>query len=121
MVLVDDDADVRRLVGLFLAASLDGVRVVGEATTAAEAIELLQRIEPPDVIILDHYLHGELRGLDAAAALQAVAPPAEIILLTSHDLAAEAAREPAVAAYVRKDDFDELVDVVRRLLGRPGG
>ncbi len=40
VVLVDDDAGVRRLVRLLLTSHVDGVRVVGEAPTAAAMLDL---------------------------------------------------------------------------------
>ena len=40
-----------------------------------------------------------------------------IILLTSHDLAIEVSREPAIDAYLRKSDIKHLLPTALALLG----
>lgn len=114
LVVVEDDADIRFLIKLILRA--DGrLEVLGEAATAAEAIELA-RTEQPGLIILDHYIEGTVMGLDAVPELKAAAPEARILLFSSHDLSAEVARQPLVDAFLRKDRIDDLLPTVQQLL-----
>ncbi len=67
--------------------------------------------------ILDHFIDGQIMGLQAAPLIKAANPNTRIILLTSHDLALEASREPAIDAYLRKSDLAKLLPTVLRLLG----
>lgn len=45
----------------------------------------------PHLVILDHFIDGDVMGLEAAPAIRHVAPDARILLFTSHDLEVEAA------------------------------
>jgi DNA-binding NarL/FixJ family response regulator len=80
------------------------------------ALELAREVQP-GLIILDHNLGGEMIGLGAAPRFKESAPQAKILLFTAFDLAAEAKREPAIDAFLRKDDVDQLLPTSRRLLG----
>jgi two-component system OmpR family response regulator len=75
ILVVDDDADLRRLIGDFLASH--GFLV----EQAASAAEMRRRIDaaPPDLIILDVMMPGE-DGLSAARRLAAAQSPAVIML-----------------------------------------
>ena len=115
VLVVEDDDDMRRLIR----ATLKGdphLEFCGEATTATEAIALA-RAAGPDVVVLNHFVEGDIMGLQAAPMIHAVAPEAKILLFTSHDLAAEAAREPAVDAFLSKTKAARLLPTVQRLLG----
>ncbi|GAC1596509.1 MAG: hypothetical protein NVS3B21_20390 [Acidimicrobiales bacterium] len=110
LMVVDDDADIRFLIKLALRAD-PRLEVTGEATTAEDAIRIAQR-ENPGLIILDRYIEGTVRGLDAVSALKEAAPLAQILLFSSHDLSAEVARQPLVDAFLRKDHLDSLLPTV---------
>lgn len=114
LVVVEDDADIRFLITLTLRAD-ERIEITGEAATAAEAIELA-RTEQPGLIILDHYIDGDVMGLDAVPALKDAAPEAKILLFSSHDLGAEVARQPLVDKFLRKDRMAELLPTVQSLL-----
>ena len=119
LVVVEDDPDMRVLLRALLERE-PRLELVGEAATAEEAIELAAALLP-DVILLDHFLAGDVHGLDVAPQLKRVAPQARILLLSSHDLRIEAQREPAVDAFLRKERLDQLLPTVRRLAGLPVG
>jgi DNA-binding NarL/FixJ family response regulator len=115
LVLVEDEADVRRLVRALLAPD-PRLEITGEAASAEEAIELARSIEP-GLIILDHMLDGEVTGLEAAPGLKTAAPNAKILLYSALDLRREARREPAVDAFLSKDQPIELLPLAQQLLG----
>jgi DNA-binding NarL/FixJ family response regulator len=115
LVMVEDDPEYRLLIRVTLAAD-PRFQMSGEAPTVQTAIELAQEVEPR-LIILDHNLQGEMVGLSAAPKLKAAAPEAKILLFTAHDLEQEASREPAIDAFVRKDDLAKLLPTAQRLLG----
>lgn len=115
LVIVEDEEDMRRMIHALLVRDPRLV-VMGEATTADEAIELA-RSTSPGLIVLDHFIDGPVTGLDAAPALKEAAPTAKILLFSAYDLAAEASRSPAVDAYLAKDQPQKLLAVALSLLG----
>ena len=115
LVSVEDDPDMRFLIRTVL--SNDGrLTVESEAETAVDAIEAV-RTTQPDLVILDHFILGRPFGLEAAPEIKAASPTAKILLFSSHDLAVEARREPAIDGFLRKDHIDKLLDTVRELIG----
>lgn len=115
LVVVEDDRDMQLLIRLTLQAD-PRLDITGCAATASEAIELAREVQP-QLVILDHFIDGEVMGLDAAPAIKEVAPSAKVLLFTSHDLALEAEREPSITEFLLKRDISELLPTVRRLLG----
>jgi DNA-binding NarL/FixJ family response regulator len=114
-VVVEDEPDMRALISLTLGRD-PRLELVGEAASAAEALALLDTMEP-GLIVLDHGIEGDLMGLDAAPLLKAKAPQAKILLFTAFDMRHEANAEPAVDEFLRKDRIGELLPTVQRLLG----
>jgi CheY-like chemotaxis protein len=113
--VVEDDLDMQLLIQSVLGVDprLDpwyGVATVKDAVAAAVETS-------PALIILDHFLGGEITGLDAAPIIKAVAPNARIILFSSHDLSAEVRFESAVDLYVPKTDLRRLLCSVLQLAG----
>jgi CheY-like chemotaxis protein len=114
----EDEPDMRLLIRLAL--TRDGrLQPVGEAASAADALDLLEH-ETPDLIVLDHSIEGDVMGLQAAPLLKAKAGGAKILLYTAYDMAGEAELEPAVDAFLRKDRIDQLLVTVQQLLGLEG-
>lgn len=118
LVLVEDDVDMRALIRLTLGGAPE-LRIAGETGTADRAIALVER-EQPDLIILNHYLEGETRGLAVAAALKLAAPGAKVLLFSSTDLTIEAGRDSAVDAFVSKRKLLTLLPTVSQLLDLAG-
>ena len=114
LVIVEDDRDMRELIRLAL-ASEPVLRIVGEAASADGGVTLAQR-EQPDLIILNHYLENDTRGLAAAPALKAAAPHAKVLLFSSHDLTIDASREAAVDVFLSKRKLTSLLPTVSDLL-----
>jgi len=115
LLVVEDEPDFRKLIRLSLEDD-PRIQSSGEATTAQEAIDVA-RNSHPDLVILDNYLEGTINGLEAAPMLKAAAPDSKILLFTAYDLSAQARREPAIDAFLRKDDIKKLLPVAQRLLG----
>ena len=114
-LVVEDALDMQLLIRVTLSAD-SRLRFCGAAVNSTDAIALAQDMGR-GVIILDHFMEGQIMGLRAAPLLKAVAPDMPIILFTSHDLAIEASREPAIDAYLRKGDIKNLLPTALRLLG----
>jgi signal transduction histidine kinase len=79
VLLVDDEADFRSVLGKRLARR--GIRVL-EAPGGHEALELLEG-DPVEVVVLDVKMPG-MSGLEALDRLRGRHPDTEVILLTGH-------------------------------------
>jgi DNA-binding NarL/FixJ family response regulator len=102
-VLVADDHSVVREGLRHVLAGAPGFEVVGEAATAAEALELAGR-HVPDVIVLDISMPGG-SGLGIVEQLRKQQPNARILMLSIHDqreYVVESVRAGA-HGYIRKD------------------
>ena len=117
LVVIEDDPDFRQLIRLVL-ASESALEVDGEAANADEALPLAEAMQP-DLVILDHFIEGTIMGIALAPMIKKVAPTAKIMLFTTHDLAVEVSREPAIDRYLRKHDLNLLLPAVREMLGLP--
>lgn len=82
LLLVDDHAVVRSGLKMLL-SSEDDVEIVGEAGTAAEAIETAASVAP-DVILMDIGL-PDLSGIDATREIKKRHPHVSIVALTIHE------------------------------------
>jgi DNA-binding NarL/FixJ family response regulator len=118
LVVVEDDEDFRRLIRITLSGE-PRLSVGGEAATADEAVALAREMQP-DLVVLDHFIQGTVMGVELAPLIRQASPGARILLFTTHDLAVEAAREPAIDRYLRKYDLADLLPVVREMLGIAG-
>jgi DNA-binding NarL/FixJ family response regulator len=90
------------------------MQVVGEASTAEEAI-LKVRCLQPDVILMDLVMPG-MGGLEAIRLLRAADPTTRILVLTSYDedSRVSAAIQAGALGYLRKDTSpDELFEAIR--------
>ena len=110
VLLVDDVADVRRLVRLALRFH-GGFDVVGEARAGLQAVELATRLRP-DVVLLDLGL-PDLAGRDVLTRLREVVPEAKVVVFTGADDEDRAYFEEHASGYVLKDaDLDYLVGLL---------
>ncbi len=82
LLLVDDHAVVRSGLRMLLNAEPD-VEIVGEASTAAEAMETASTVKP-DVILMDIGL-PDLSGIDATREIKKKDPEIAIVALTIHE------------------------------------
>lgn len=115
LVVVEDDRDMQLLIRLTLQQE-PRLEIQGACATAEQAVEAAREMRP-HLVILDHFIDGDVMGLEAAPAIRQVAPDARILLFTSHDLEVEAAREPAIDRFLLKRDIADLLPAVRDLLG----
>lgn len=115
VVLVDDHPVVRAGIRALL-SSADGIEVVGEAASGAEALEVVARTEP-QVVLMDLRLGAGMDGVEATTRLRARTPAPYVLVLTTYDTDADIVRavEAGATGYLLKDaPPEELVDAVGR-------
>jgi two-component system, NarL family, response regulator LiaR len=113
-VLVVDDHPIIRAGICFWMRDCPDLRVVGEADSGEQALELASRLHP-DVVLLDLILPG-MNGLETLRALRALAPDAKVVVLTSleaGDAVREALRAGAIGYHLKGASMDELVHAIR--------
>lgn len=120
-LIVDDEAPARAELR-FQLEQIPAVRVVGEAATAAEALELIEAVGH-DVVFLDVALPGP-DGMVLAEQLRRATPEPAIVFVTAYDgYAVEAFRLEAVDYLLKPVVPERLAAAVSRVRGRrePGG
>ena len=113
ILIADDHFVVRQGLATLLVAR-NGMQVVGEAATGAEAVTLAQALQP-DVILMD-LIMPEVDGTEAIARIRAENPAARILVLTSFGDKEKvaAALQAGAAGYLLKDSSpDDLFAAIR--------
>ena len=116
IVLADDHRLVREGLRRLLEERGD-LRVVGEATTGQEAVELAAR-EKPDLVLMDISMPG-LSGIDATRRICANGGASKVLILSMHDNRSyvEEVLRAGASGYVLKDsassDLLQAIDAVR--------
>ncbi len=110
ILLVEDEANLRREIAAFLEIYCDRV------TEAADGLEALERFtgQPPDLVISDIHM-PQMNGLELAAKLKELSPETPVILCTAFTETSYLLKaiELGVVALVRKPlDMDELLSKI---------
>jgi two-component system invasion response regulator UvrY len=117
--LVDDHAIVRAGLTAFLATFVE-FRVVGEASSGREAIDLV-RTTDLDVLVMDLSMPGQ-SGIDALAMIRSKAPDIGVLVLSGYPAEHYALKlfRQGASGYLNKDcDPDEIATAIRTVaLGR---
>jgi len=102
VMIVDDHPVVRAgLIGIL--SPEEDLRVVGEASSADEAVTAARTLQP-DVVLMDLRMPGG-DGVVATAGVLAAAPQARVVVLTTYESDADILRavEAGAAGYLLKD------------------
>jgi NarL family two-component system response regulator LiaR len=115
ILITDDQAIVRKGIRALLATE-NGLEVVGEAQSGAEAVDMTSRLRP-DVILMD-LMMPEMDGIEAIKRITTDESTARILVLTS--FATDDKVFPAIKAgalgYLLKDSTpEELVQAIRQV------
>lgn len=112
LILVDDHPFVRDGVRMRLEATED-IRVVGEASTVAEAVELAAQ-DAPHIVLTDISMR-EVGGIQLAALFRDRFPQTHVLVLSMHDNPEYVRRviDSGARGYVLKDaPAQQLVDAI---------
>ncbi len=115
VLIADDHPVVRQGLRIFLDLQ-DGISVVGEAATGAEAVVKVEELLP-DVVLLDLVM-PDLDGIEAARRIRDVSPSTKVIVVTSYadDEKIFPAIKAGAAGYLLKDvEPDDIADGIRRV------
>ena len=113
VLAVDDHPLLREGVAAVMGTQHD-IKLVAEASSGAEAIELF-RLHRPDVTLMDLQMPG-MSGIEAILAIRAEFPNARFIVLTTYqgDIQALRALKAGAAGYLLKNMLrKELLDTIR--------
>ena len=117
VLIADDQALVRGGFRMILEAKED-MEVVGEAGDGAEAVELVERLQP-DVVLMDVRM-PDVDGIEATRHIVAFGSSARIVILTTYDVdeyvfaALRAGASGFLLKDVRPPDLTEAIRVVAR-------
>jgi two-component system, NarL family, response regulator LiaR len=113
VLIVDDHEVVRRGLVTFLSLA-DGLEVVGEAGTGAQAVRLARRLRP-DVVLMDLML-PDMDGVSAICATREAVPDTRVLALTgllTDELVLRAIRAGATGYLLKDIGALGLVDAIR--------
>jgi DNA-binding NarL/FixJ family response regulator len=116
VLIVDDHAVVRRGLQQILADTFDKP-IIGEATNAEQALELIRK-ESWDVVVLDISMPGR-SGLDAMKEIKKERPKLPVLVLSIHpeDQYATRVLTAGASGYLTKESApDELVKAINKVL-----
>jgi two-component system response regulator AlgR len=99
VIIVDDEPPARERLRSMLAENGD-CEIAGEAENGAEALDLVERLEP-DIVLLDVRMPG-IDGLEVARHLSLKDEPPAVIFTTAFDEYALEAFDSAAVAYLLK-------------------
>jgi two-component system, NarL family, nitrate/nitrite response regulator NarL len=120
ILLVDDQAVVRRALRGRFHLELD-LEVVGEASTASEALSLARALSP-DVVLMDIEM-PEMDGIEVTAALRRVVPQSAVVILSIYDdtqTRRRAQAAGAVAFVEKRGATDSLLSAIRLAAAQAG-
>jgi excisionase family DNA binding protein len=118
-LVVDDDGDIRRLIGFYL--EQDGYRVA-LARNGRDALDSARQ-ETPDVVLLDLRMPG-MSGAEVLSELRVVNPDLPVIIVTGYpdsERVAEAMRYPPVMLLAKPVNKEELLRSVHCAIHGAGG
>jgi DNA-binding NarL/FixJ family response regulator len=115
--LVADDHPVFREGLCALLNAFDGIEVVGQAATGAEAIEAVASAHP-HVVVMDLQMPG-CNGIEAMLRIRAASPDVAVVVLTMFDDdSVFAAMRAGARGYLLKEaDADDVLHAVRTVAG----
>lgn len=112
-LLVDDAPDVRTMLRIAL-RSRGGFEVVGEAETAAGAVELASELRP-DVVVLDLGLPDLEEAREVLGRIRRASPTSRVVVFSGRETDRPWFEQRAAGYVVKGADLDDLMDLLERV------
>jgi DNA-binding NtrC family response regulator len=96
ILIVDDEKDMRWLLSNLLK---DDGYTVYEAEDCLQALNFLKKPSPPDMILLDLIIPGEMDGIGLLKEIKTTRPEIQVIILTAHGDIGSAVEATKLGAY----------------------
>ena len=112
IVIVDDHEVVRKGVRAFLESTSE-FKVVGEASSGQDALDLVRELIP-DVVLMDLIMPGQ-DGIESTREIKRISPRTQVVVLTSfhEDVHIFPALKAGATSYVLKDiKMEDLADTL---------
>lgn len=115
-LIVDDQDDIRLLLRMVIDRANHGLRVVGEAASAGEALAAIDSLDPL-VVIMDEMMPG-MTGLDAMSELRDRRPHQIVILCSAYldDDVIARARAGGANGWLPKDQMRVLPELIMNVV-----
>ena len=115
-LIVDDQPDIRMLLRVLIDAANDGLFVIGEAASGAEALESIDA-QQPLVVILDEMMPN-MSGTETATRVRQSRPSQILILCTAFldDDVIARARDVGMDGWLDKQEIGRLPDLIRSVV-----
>ena len=116
VLLADDHTVVRQGLRILL-ESEDDMKVVGEAETGRQAVQMSKKLQP-DVIVLDVAM-PVLNGLEATRQITREAPNTKVLILSSYsdeDYVQQLVEEGAIGYLVKQTAANDLLKAIREVV-----
>ena len=117
-LIVDDQADVRMLLRVLIDAANEGLVVIGEAASGAEALESIDT-QQPLVVVLDEMMPN-MSGTETATRVRQSRPSQILILCTAFldDDVIARARAVGMDGWLDKQELNRLPDLIRSVVAQ---
>ena len=115
ILLVDDAPAVVKVMARLL-SRIEGVSIVGKATSGGDALWQTQRLRP-DLVVMDLEMPG-MNGLEATRRIKALERAPQVVILTLHDDPEYQTAAAAAGAdgFVSKSELiSQLLPIIQRL------
>ena len=120
ILIVDDEADIRKIIAGILQ---DEGYTTREAGNSAEALQMLSRHNEISIMITDVNMPGQMNGLGLIAQVRCDHPDIRSIVVSGHSSAVEASKAGATGflpkPYMAQTMVQAVLDTVRRHLAEP--
>lgn len=113
VLIVDDYEIVRNGIHSFLDTQPD-IKVIGEAGSGQEAIEIVLK-QIPDIVLLDMTM-PDMDGIETTLHIKKISPRTQIVILSasmSNEFSFPALRAGAISYLLKDVKMDQLADAVR--------
>ena len=116
-ILIVDDHHLVRVGTCRVLADIEGLEMIGEASTGEEAVEMVKDLKP-DVVLMDIQMPG-IGGLEATRRCLRIDPELKIIILTVHQgepYPSKLMRAGAHGYLTKHASVDEMVLAIKKVV-----